>query len=115
MNKDIKNPLSKDDALKIANKELKNSYYRENLKDNWIYGLLSFELECEDTIYNGREAYLISVVGGTFSAQRPKDYVSRGNSIFDKMREIYGEFDKESNIKCIVYKDNGEYKYLRKE
>ena len=78
--------ITKEQALRIASKELKNSYYRENLKDNWIYGLLSFELECEDIIYNGREAYLISVVGGTFSAQRPKDYVYKNsNSIFAKM------------------------------
>lgn len=108
--------ITKEQALRIASKELRNSYYREQLKKDWIYGLINFGLECEDVTDNGREAYLIYVVGGTYSAQRPKDCVYKNsNSIFAKMKEIFGEFSKESNIKCIVYKDNGEYKYLRKE
>ena len=107
--------ITRQEALNIANKNMKESYFEEELKNDWLYILIGFNLECEDITDKGREAYLISVVGGTYSAQRPDGYVKKGNSIFDKMKEIFGEFSRSSNIKCIVYKDNGEYKYLREE
>ena len=41
--------------------------------------MLSFELECIETIYNGEEVYYISVIGGTFGAQRDNNHEEKNN------------------------------------
>lgn len=104
--------LSKEEAIRIANVELKNSYYKSQLKLGWIYGLLAFELECIETIYNGEEVYYIRVTGGIFGAQRDKNYKPKNNSLISKFKNIDGIFDENSNIKCIIYKKDGRYEYL---
>lgn len=71
------------EALNIANKKLKDSYYNSQLKNGWEYGLLSFELSCNECIYNGREAYHICVIDGIYGAKRlPK------NGLLSKLKNI---------------------------
>lgn len=104
--------ISMQEALDIANKKLKDSYYNSQLKHGWEYGLLSFELSYNECIYNGREAYHICVIGGIYAAKRLPNYKVEGNGLLDRLKNIDGTFDKDSNIECIIYKDNGEYQYL---
>lgn len=108
----LQSNISKEIALDIANKELKNSYYKSKLKQGWIYGLLSFELECIETIYNSEEVYYISVIGGTFGAHRDHNHEGENNTLFSKLKNIDGVFDKDSEIKCVIYKKDGKYEYL---
>ena len=58
--------IGNQEALDIANKKLKDSYYNSQLKHGWEYGLLNYELSCNECVYNGQEAYHISVVGGIY-------------------------------------------------
>ena len=104
--------MEKVEALKIASRELKNSYYRQELKNGWIYGLLTFELECEEIQYEGEEVYHIYVVGGLYGATKDPNFKSKETGFFSKIKYIDGEFDRESGIECIVYKKDGKYKYL---
>ena len=104
--------ISMQEALDIANKKLKDSYYNSQLKHGWEYGLLNFELSCNECVYNGQEAYHISVIDGIYGAKRLPNYKIEGNSLLDRLKNIDGTFDKDSNIECIIYKDNGKYQYL---
>ena len=104
--------MSKEEAIKIANVELKNSYYNSMLNQGWIYGLLNFELKCKETLYKGEEVYYIFVVGGVFGAHRDSNHKSTKSGLFSNLKNIDGTFDESSNISCVIYKKDGKYKYL---
>lgn len=103
-----------EEALKIANSKLRESYYKEKLEEGWIYGILDFELDYKEIEIEGKEAYYIYVVGGTFGAKRDSNYKIKETGLFSKVKFIDGEWDEDSNIKCIVYKKDGKYIYLNK-
>jgi len=104
--------LSKEEAIRIANIELKNSYYSSMLNRGWIYSLLNFELECKETIYNDEEVYYIRVIGGTFSGQSIDNHKTKNSGLLSRLKNIDGIFCEDSNIKCVIYKKTGKYEYL---
>lgn len=114
----FKLPLSKEDALKIASKALRNSYYRESYEEGEIYTSLDFNLEAELIHYNGKEAYHVYVNGGSFCFETTDEYRKKfkPGSIFSKLKHNYGEYTqgKNNGIECIIYKDTGIYEYLDK-
>lgn len=104
--------LSKEEAITIANNELKKSYYNSQLKIGWVYSWLDFELDCNETMYNGEEVYYIRVIGGNFGAKRDDNYKQENLGLFSELKNIDGTFDENNNIKCVIFKKDGKYEYL---
>ena len=74
---------------------------------------MDFELAYKEIEYEGEPVYYIYVIGGTFGATKDPNYKTEGTGIFSKLKNIDGVFDEDSNIKCVVYKKDGSFEYLK--
>ena len=106
--------ISEKEAIAIANHDLclKNSIYREGLKENLCYGLIRFdEFAIKLVKYNGCFSWHIKVIKGEWGATYFKKFLWFK---FD-YQNWDGIFDENSNISCLIFIDTGEYIYLKEE
>lgn len=102
--------ITEKEAIAIANNELKQAIFKEGKKQKRYYGLLLFEEFAIKLIKDGDEyAWLIKLTKGEWGATEYKGFFVKNEIMSD------GEFDEESNIRCLVYVDTGEFIYLAED
>lgn len=92
--------ITKEQALDIAEKELKNSFYKEEKEKGTIYSYLRFDLEVKEKLTK----YYIYVVGGRFGITEEINGITEHSD---------GIFSDKLNISCTINKRTGEYKYMK--
>jgi len=104
--------ISEDAAIAIVNSDfgLKDSIYKEGLKNNLHYDLIEFkEFGVRLVKYDNNFAWHIKVVSGNWGATKFIKFLGLKISF----ENIDGIFEEENNINCLVFIDSGKYVYLR--
>lgn len=96
--------INRNQAISIADSEknLRRSMYNEAINEGFNYGLIEINNYYATLVkFENRYAWYIKVIDGKYGAKKENKYIK-------------GYFDEYSNIRCLVFADNGMYVYLNK-
>lgn len=96
--------INRNQAISIADSEknLRRSMYNEAISEGFFYGLIEITNYYATLVkFENRYAWYIKVIDGRYGTKKEN-------------KNVKGYFDEYSNIRCLVFADNGMYVYLNK-